>query len=103
MGSRLELHEKLVNILGNDHVYFQPPPSIRMEYPAIRYNLQDIYTSKADNLNYRKKKRYIITLIHKDPDNTIVDDLVNNNFQFEQFYAKDGLNHYVFTIYYKGE
>lgn len=100
MASRLELHELLKTILGNSNVYFQPPSNYNMSYPCIRYNLTDIYTEKANNMNYRKKRRYIITLIHKDPDNDIVDKLIDNGFAFDRFYAKDHLNHYVFLIYY---
>lgn len=100
MASRLDLHDKLKDILGNDNVYFQPPPSVNLRYPCILYNLIDIYTAKADNMNYKKDKRYIITLIHKDPDNDIVDKLSDAGFSFDRFYAKDGLNHYVFLIYF---
>ena len=104
MGSRLLLHEKLKSILGNNNVYFQPPPSVKMNYPAIKYNLADIRTDAADNINwYKKVNRYTVTLIHKDPDNTIKDALVENNFAFDRFYATDGLNHYVFTYFDKGE
>lgn len=100
MDSRLELQDLLESILGNENVYFQPPPSVLMEYPAIRYNLTDIHTEKADNMNYKRKRRYIVTLIHRDPDNEIVDKMIDNGFAFDRFYAKDGLNHYVFMIYY---
>lgn len=104
MGSRLLLHEKLKTILGNDNVYFQPPSSVNMHYPAIKYNLSDIRTDAADNINwYKKVNRYTVTLIHKNPDNDIVDKLIENNFSFDRFYATDGLNHYVFTYFDKGE
>ena len=104
MGSRLKLHEKLKTILGNENVYFQPPPSLNMKYPAIRYSLADIRTDAADNINYYKKvKRYTVILIHKNPDNERVDTLIENNFSFDRFYTSDGLNHYVFTYYDKGE
>ncbi|MBP5596997.1 MAG: hypothetical protein J6Y02_16555 [Pseudobutyrivibrio sp.] len=101
MASRLELQELLENILGKStDVWFQPPPSVVFNYPAIKYNLADIHTDKADNINYRKEKRYVVTLIHRDPDNTIVDDMIERGFVFDRFYAKDGLNHYVFMIYF---
>ena len=35
--TREELHELLVSVLGSRNVYFQPPESIRMQYPAIVY------------------------------------------------------------------
>lgn len=101
MASRLELQELLEDILGKStDVWFQPPPSVELNYPAILYHLADIYTEKADNINYRKKKRYVVTLIHRDPDNTIVDNMIEKGFAFDRFYAKEGLNHYVFMIYF---
>lgn len=100
MASRLELQSLLEEILGSRNVYFQPPESTKMSYPAIRYNLIDIHTDKADNMNYKKIKRYIITLMHRDPDNDLVDKFIDKGFAFDRFYAKDGLNHYVFFIYY---
>ena len=42
---RLELHEILCTILGSRNVYFQPPESIKMNYPAIVYGLDDMQTT----------------------------------------------------------
>ena len=39
MGTRLELQNKLEELLGSRHVYFQPPESVKMEYPAIKYSM----------------------------------------------------------------
>ena len=39
MGTRLELHNRLVSIMKSvdpslaDHVYFQPPSNIKIKYP----------------------------------------------------------------------
>ena len=38
MKTRLELQNKLEELLGFRHVYYQPPESVKMEYPAIRYS-----------------------------------------------------------------
>ena len=37
MGTRLELQSKLEEILGSRQVYYQPPETVKMEYPAIVY------------------------------------------------------------------
>ena len=37
MKTRYELHEFLCEILGSRNVYFQPPESVKMKYPAIVY------------------------------------------------------------------
>lgn len=100
MNSRLELHEILEDLLGNKNVYFQPPESIKMSYPAIRYNLSDIDIRKADNITYKTKRRYTIILMHKNPDNDIVDKMVNFGMSFDRFYTSDGLNHYAFSYFY---
>ena len=100
MGTRLELQSSLEEILGSRNVYFQPPSNISLKYPCIKYHLTDIFTNDADNIKYFKKRRYILTLIHKDPDNEIVDKLIDFGCAFDRFYAADNLNHYVFMIYY---
>ena len=46
---RLKLHERLVEILGTDHVYFQPPENFKLEYPAIVYSRKQISNRFADN------------------------------------------------------
>ena len=42
MKTRLELDEELVKILGSKNVYFQPPESLKLNYPAIVYSLSNI-------------------------------------------------------------
>lgn len=46
MGTRLELQNKLEELLGSRHVYFQPPESVKMEYPAIKYSMTGIKKTK---------------------------------------------------------
>ena len=41
MKTRYELHEFLCEILGSRNVYFQPPESVKMKYPAIVYERTD--------------------------------------------------------------
>ena len=42
MRNRLDLQKIFEDILGSKNVYFQPPESLKMKYPAIRYSLDDI-------------------------------------------------------------
>ena len=70
---RLELHDILVGILGSRNVYFQPPPSLQMKYPAIVYSWDGMQVDHADNLNYHAKKDYQVTVIDRDPDSPIPD------------------------------
>lgn len=101
MKNRLELHEILCEILGSRHVYFQPPSNVTMVYPAIRYELSDINTIKADDELYLKNRRYTVILITKDPEHEAIDKLLSLRYSsFDRSYTRDNLNHYVYTIYY---
>ena len=102
MASRLELQNELETILGSDHVYFQPPASLRISYPCIIYHLSNIETRKADNKAYLFNNAYEVTYIDKNPDNTFK-TLMLEHFEkcrFNRFFASDNLNHYVFILYY---
>ena len=101
MASRLELQTELEDLLGSRNVYFQPPASVQMKYPAIRYSLQDIENRHADNLAYKQSKAYQLILIDSDPDSEYVDAILQLPYcRFDRSYPADNLNHYVFTIYY---
>ena len=102
MDSRIELQANLEAVLGSRNVYFQPPESLKMKYPAIVYELVDIMTDKANNKNYIRNHRYTLTLIHSNPDNELKDRLLDefNLISFDRHYAKDGLHHYVYDLYY---
>lgn len=99
--SRLELQNVLEALLGSENVYFQPPTSFRMKYPCIVYQRSDIAPIKADNSNYLKRKRYLVTVIDKDPDSDIPDRLIDLDYcNFDRHFVSDNLNHDVFTLYF---
>ena len=101
MGRRLELHEVLCGALGSRNVYFQPPASVVMNYPAIRYMLYDIENTHADNIVYRQDVGYEIIVIDRDPDSAIVERISKiPGIRFNRFYTADNLNHTVFILYY---
>lgn len=101
MGSRPNLHTLLEEILGSDKVYFQPPPSVQMAYPAIVYALAGIENTHANNDVYMQSKSYEITVIDYDPDSEIVNKVSKlPKCRFNRHFKADNLNHYVFTIYY---
>lgn len=96
---REELQELLETI--TDHVYFQPPPSFQMTYPCIVYELNDIKTKYADNVPYDWRKQYKLTVIDRNPDNTIIDSVVSlAECRYDRHYVVDNLNHDVFVIYF---
>lgn len=102
MGTRIQLHEKLLALFGSNHVYFQPPPTIKMSYPAIVYNLDGIYERPANNKMYVTEKRYTVTFIHKDPDVDYSDDMYStfSMCSFDRRFVSDNLYHDVYTLYY---
>lgn len=101
MASRLSLQTKLEALIGSDNVYYQPPPSIEMEYPAIKYSINDIENEHADNSVYKQNHRYELTVIDSDPDSVIVDAISKVLFcKFNRHYKINNLNHTVFTLYY---
>lgn len=101
MASRLNLHELLGNIPGVSKVYFQPPESVKLIYPCIIYERNNIRTFQADDDLYNYKKSYTITVIDKNPDSAIPDELEKLRYcTIDRFYTADNLNHWIFTIYY---
>lgn len=105
MGSRLQLHEELVSVLGEqDAVYYQAPASMYMTYPCIMYRKVGRLIEKADNGIFRKLDRYQITLITDDPDDESLSEAMFEHFGarlgFEQKYIADDLYHEVYSLVY---
>lgn len=101
MGQRLELDTILRGVLGSTNVYFQAPPNNMMQYPCIVYALDDTKTDFADNSPYNISKRYQITVIDRNPDSLIPDDIAQLPLSsMTQAFTKDNLHHYVFTLYF---
>ena len=101
MGNRLDLQATFERILGSRNVYFQPPESVKMKYPAIVYALDNIDARHANDLVYSTKRRYMITFITEDPDSQTIEELSCLSMcRFNRHYKFDNLNHYVFELYY---
>lgn len=101
MGTRLELHQLLVAALGNSHVYYQPPESVKLEYPAIVYHRDTIDSEFANNKRYNKHNCYTLTLITRAPDSPVIDSILELPLtSYNRHYATEGLYHDMFTIYF---
>lgn len=101
MASRLELQSKLEELLGSKNVYYQPPESVKISYPAIIYSKNRINTTKADDSNYLKKNQYEIIVISRLPDNPVIDELLDIPYcSYDRHYVSDNLNHDVLTLYF---
>lgn len=101
--TRIELHTWLESLLGSRNVYFQPPESQTLEYPCIVYNLANQSPNYADDKLYLKKNKYVIRLICFALD---YDGALRSDFEaglqrpLIQVYAKDGLYHCIYELYY---
>lgn len=102
MGTRIELQKEFEELLDSRNVYFQPPESIKLRYPCIIYELSDEYVLSADDMRYSTKKMYDVTIIDKNPDTKIPDNLAEHFVycSFDRFFVSDNLNHYVYQLYY---
>ncbi len=101
MDNRLQLQTLLEKLLGSRNVYFQPPASIHMKYPAIVYKLDDIDNQFANNQVYDQRRGYLITVIDPNPDSVIVTRVsMLPKCQWQTGYAADNLNHTNFKLYF---
>jgi hypothetical protein len=101
MGTRLDLQGVLEDLLGSEHVYFQPPPNVTMVYPAIVYNRDYQVTQFADNRPYARKLRYQVTVIDRDPDSLVPDKVAELPLAtFVRHFTADSLNHDIYDVYY---
>ena len=100
-GTRPELHEVLCKSLGSRNVYYQPPESIRMQYPAIVYSRNDTENIFADDSVYMQAHEYRVVVIDENPDSEIVEAVSKLPMcRFNRHYKQENLNHDVFTLYF---
>ncbi len=98
--SRLRLQEELEKFTPN--VYFQPPEGFQMNYPCIVYNKTNKMRHFANDVVYLSQQEYRITVIDKNPDSEIADN-IEKHFQIciiNQYYTVDNLNHINLSLYY---
>lgn len=97
---RLELQDLLENV-DESPAYFQPPGTLTLVYPCKVYQRDKSKVSFADNQKFLLKKRWTVTVIDRNPDSDIPDLIENLRWsEFDRFFVVDGLNHWVFTLYY---
>lgn len=101
MDRRPNLQNILEQVLESENVYFQPPATVRIEYPAIIYSRSNIDSRYANNNVYTTNVAYKVIVVDKDPDSKIVEKVSKlPKCSFNSHYVSDNLNHDVFTIYY---
>ena len=102
MSSRSDLHDELVSIFGSRYVYYQPPESVKIHYPCIIYNKDNVNLRHADDGVYALTNVYSVSVIGKDPDSDIAERLLRHflHCRYDRRYVADGLYHDVLTIHY---
>jgi hypothetical protein len=101
MPSRLELQTLLENVLGSRNVYYQPPESVKMRYPAIVYSRSSIDNVHANDSVYKQNYAYEIVVIYDDPDSDLPAKMSKLPMcRFDRGYVADNLYHDSFTMYY---
>lgn len=101
MKTRFELDELLRDLTEFDNIYYQPPS--HMNYPCILYQKDDYDASYADDIRYKNKTKYQITLIGKNPDNEeVCQKLLSIMYcSFDRRYkTSENLYHDVFILYW---
>lgn len=99
MAPRIQLQSLLESLTPN--VYFQPPTNVQLQYPCIIYKRDYAITEFAGNDPYLYTKRYMVTVIDRDPDSAIPDKIAGLPLcSFQRHYTADNLNHDVFILFF---
>ena len=96
-----QLRDILKSILPSGNVYFQPPPSVKIEYPCIIFERESNQVSMADDRRYKSMFRYSILYIRRTNDTEVPEAILSLPLcSYDRFYATDNLNHDAFSIFY---
>lgn len=100
--SRSDLSDILHKIQGNDHIYYQPPESIKIEIPGIIYSKSDIDVIRADNRMYINHDKYTLICLSLTSDNPVVKLLIERlpMCSYDRSYTKNNVYHDVLTVYF---
>jgi hypothetical protein len=72
-----------------------------MEYPCIVYHRDYEMVNHANNGPYKRRKRYLVTVIDRDPDGGIGDKIAELPMcVYDRFYTADNLNHDVYKLFF---
>ena len=101
MATQLELQAKLEGVLGSRNVYYQPPETVKMAYPAIVYSRPNIGSRFANDAAYSHFFRYELIVIDRKPDNPVIMELLKFRYcSYDRQYISNNLYHDVLTLYF---
>lgn len=100
MTDRLKLHKALCDALGPKvNVYFQPPESMKMKYPAFRYNYAGVNRQFADGKAFVSHDIYEGTLIESGSESVYNAKILELPYvRPGRVYIANNLTHYSYTI-----
>lgn len=99
MDSRLTLQYKLEELLESKEVYYQPPESIKITYPAIIYSHDGIFSTSSNDKKYVRRDKYLITVVSKLPDHPVVNKILDLPYtSYVREYRSNNLYHVVLSI-----
>ena len=101
MADRLDLQSLLEELMESRNVYYKPPESTKMQYPAIRYSKKNIGSVYANDSKYLLRDCYELIVISRTPDHPVIKKLLALPYcSYDRPYVADNLYHDVLTIYY---
>ena len=101
MADRLDLQSLLEELMESRNVYYKPPESTKMQYPAIRYSKKNIQSVYANGSKYLLRDCYELIVISRTPDHPVIKKLLALPYcSYDRPYVADNLYHDVLTIYY---
>ena len=98
------LRDELYSLDITENVYYNPPTSVRMNFPCFRFVENNTYSIRADNKAYNNTRRWVITYITTDEE--AVEMVINKMLEHfmmcgnETIYKADNLVHIVFNLYF---
>ncbi len=95
-----EILEVLVNILGSDKVYYQPPPEFLFtEFPCMLVTFNNVTNLPADNEIYLRRFTFQVVLMVNDIEDAVINLLIDNRYtKLKSIYPKNSIYHVVFDI-----
>lgn len=95
------LQSKLTELLETSNIYYQPPESLKMKYPCVRYSKSKPDVKHADDMKYINKDCYELTVIANSSDDEMIDKILQLPYSsFDRHYVSNNLHHDVIILYY---
>lgn len=95
------MQTKFEELLGSRNVYYNPPETLKMVYPCIRYTKKTIDVKRASNVIYTQKTCYEVIVISTRPDDPVIEKIMALPYcSYDRPYKSNNLNHDVLTLYY---